>query len=90
MFTEGVLCSYIYCFYLFLGPIASVLVAIFGCRRVAIFGAIMSSVAFFLCTWSPNVQVMILLYGLLGGEFWATIYCMRGSRVGTRGPDPPP
>ena len=36
---------------------------------MAIFGAVMASVAFFLCTWAPNVQVMILLYGLIGGEY---------------------
>ena len=51
-----------------IGPIASVLVSIFGCRKVAIFGATLASIAFFLCTWSPNVRVMIVLYGLLGGE----------------------
>lgn len=55
--------------YLSIGPVSSVMVSIFGCRKVAIFGAILSSVAFFLCTWSPNVQVMILLYGLVGGKF---------------------
>ena len=55
--------------YLFSGPVASVLVSIFGCRKVAIFGAVMAAVSFFMCTWSPNVQVMILLYGLLGGKF---------------------
>lgn len=60
--------------YLGIGPVASVFVSIFGCRKVAIFGAIMSAAAFFLCTWSPNVQVMILLYGLLGGAGLGLLY----------------
>lgn len=51
------------------GPISSVLVSIFGCRQVAVFGAFLAAVAFFGCTWSPNVQVMIILYGLLGGNY---------------------
>ena len=68
------LCMTYTCTFLFsIGPIASVLVSIFGCRKVAIFGAILASIAFFLCTWSPNVRVMIVMYGLLGGEFWQVI-----------------
>ena len=35
---------------------------------MAISGALIASIAFFTCTYSPNVQVMILLYGLLGGK----------------------
>jgi len=35
---------------------------------VAIAGALLSSIAFFLCTFSPNVQVMIVVYGMLGGK----------------------
>ena len=52
------------------GLVASVLVSLFGCRKVVIFGALLSSCSFFLCTWSPNVHVMILLYGILGGKLW--------------------
>ena len=52
----------------FTGPLASVLVSLFGCRKVAIFGAILAGCSFFACTWAPNVIVMILVYGLLGGK----------------------
>ena len=54
---------------LFLGPLTSVLVSIFGCRKVVSFGAVVTCAAFFFCTWSPNVQVMIILYGLVAGEY---------------------
>ncbi|WAR04260.1 MT12B-like protein [Mya arenaria] len=55
-------------------PIASILVAVFGCRPVAIFGASLAAVSFFLCAYSPNVRVMIVVYGLLGGAGLGLLY----------------
>ncbi|XP_045207943.2 monocarboxylate transporter 3-like [Mercenaria mercenaria] len=60
--------------YLGIGPISSIMVSVFGCRQVAVFGALLSAVSFFACTWSPNVQVMIILYGLLGGAGLGLLY----------------
>lgn len=60
--------------YLGIGPLSSILVSIFGCRQVAVFGACLAAVAFFCCTYSPNVQVMIILYGLLGGAGLGLLY----------------
>ncbi|XP_052782946.1 monocarboxylate transporter 12-like [Mya arenaria] len=60
--------------YLGIGPIASILVTVYGCRPVAIFGATLASVSFFMCTFSPNVRIMILVYGLLGGAGLGLLY----------------
>lgn len=49
------------------GPIVGALANKFGCRRVAMVGAVVSAVSFFVSTFSPNVTVMILLYGFCGG-----------------------
>ena len=54
--------------YLFLpGPIVSALTNKFGCRPVAMTGAVISTIAFVLATFSPNVNILILTYGILGG-----------------------
>ncbi len=39
----------------------------FGCRAVAVAGSAWAAAAFFLSTFAPNVDVLILLYGALGG-----------------------
>ncbi|XP_053403919.1 monocarboxylate transporter 12-like [Mercenaria mercenaria] len=43
-------------------------------RKVAIFGGLLASVSLFLSTFSPNVQVMIVLYGALGGSGLGLLY----------------
>ena len=50
------------------GGVASLLVSRFGCRRVAIGGGILGTTAFLLSALSPNVDILILLYGVLGGK----------------------
>ncbi|OWF36096.1 monocarboxylate transporter 12-like [Mizuhopecten yessoensis] len=60
--------------YLSLGPVAGALVNKFGCRKVAIAGAFVSSIGLFLSTFSPNLDVMILLYGGVGGCGFGLIY----------------
>ncbi|XP_045207405.1 monocarboxylate transporter 13-like isoform X3 [Mercenaria mercenaria] len=57
-----------------LGPIAGALTNIFGCRKVAMAGAIITSISFFVCTFSPNVNVMIVLYGFCGGTGFGLMY----------------
>ena len=51
------------------GNLSSVLITLFGSRVVAIAGGVLSTVGFFLSTFSPNVPIMILLYGVIGGMF---------------------
>ncbi|XP_069115634.1 monocarboxylate transporter 9-like [Argopecten irradians] len=60
--------------YLSLGPVAGALVNKFGCRRIAISGAFVSSIGLFLSTFSPNLDIMILLYGVVGGSGFGLIY----------------
>ncbi|XP_060073577.1 monocarboxylate transporter 12-B-like [Ylistrum balloti] len=60
--------------YLSLGPVAGALVNKFGCRKIAISGAFVSSIGLFLSTFSPNLDVMILLYGVVGGCGFGLIY----------------
>ena len=55
--------------FLLSGNLSSVLITLFGSRVVAIAGGVLSTVGFFLSTFSPNVPIMILLYGVIGGMF---------------------
>jgi MFS family permease len=56
------------------GPLVSALTNKFGCRAVCITGSIMSSAAFVLSTFSPNVTVLMLTYGVMGGIGFGFIY----------------
>ncbi|XP_052805374.1 monocarboxylate transporter 12-like isoform X2 [Mya arenaria] len=60
--------------YLTVGPLVGALVNKFGCRSVAMVGGVVTSVSFFLCTFSPNVETMIVLYGLCGGIGFGLMY----------------
>ncbi|XP_033759184.1 monocarboxylate transporter 12-like [Pecten maximus] len=60
--------------YLSLGPVAGALVNKFGCRKIAISGAFVSSIGLFLSTFSPTLDVMIILYGVVGGSGFGLIY----------------
>ena len=48
-------------------PLAGALVNKFGCRPVSMFGAVMSAFGFAISTLSPNINVMMLTYGIIGG-----------------------
>ena len=50
-----------------LGPLASVLVNKYGCRRVTVCGAIVAFTGFLLSTFSPGIWMLILTYGIMGG-----------------------
>ncbi|XP_052061336.1 monocarboxylate transporter 14-like [Mytilus californianus] len=56
------------------GPIASGLVNKFGCRPVTIAGSIIASVGFLLGSFAPNLNILILTYGVLGGLGFGLIY----------------
>ena len=48
-------------------PVAGALVNKFGCRPVAMFGAVMSATGFAMSTMSANIDIMMLTYGIVGG-----------------------
>jgi len=50
------------------GPVASVLVNRFGCRIVSIVGSVIAGLFFAVSQFSPNIDVMILTYGVMGGR----------------------
>ena len=50
-----------------LGPISSVLANRYGCRTVTIIGSVVASAGFVASTFSPNIYVMILTYGVIAG-----------------------
>ena len=54
--------------FIIVGPLASVLANKYGCRAVTIAGAILAASGFLLCTFSPNIEIMILTYGIMGGN----------------------
>ena len=62
--------------YLTSGPIVGGLVNKFGCRPVCIAGAFVSCLGIALSTVSPNVPVLMLTYGVIGGFGLGVIYIL--------------
>ncbi|XP_069697848.1 monocarboxylate transporter 14 isoform X3 [Periplaneta americana] len=60
--------------YLSAGPVVSALTNKFGCRTVCIAGSVIGCVAFILSTFSPNVNVLMITYGVMGGIGFGLIY----------------
>ncbi|XP_034252721.1 monocarboxylate transporter 3 isoform X3 [Thrips palmi] len=60
--------------YLSAGPIVSALTNKYGCRAVCIAGSIIGCAAFVLSTFSPNIKVLMLTYGVMGGLGFGLIY----------------
>lgn len=60
--------------YLGVGPIASALTNKFGCRPVTIAGSVIGCVAFILAQFSPNIDYLMLTYGIMGGVGFGLIY----------------
>ena len=56
------------------GPIVGGLVNKFGCRPVCIAGGIVACVSLVLSTFAPNVPLLMLTYGLMGGFGCGMIY----------------
>ena len=50
-----------------IAPLAGALVNKFGYRPVSVFGAVWSAFGFAVSTMSPNIDVMMLTYGIIGG-----------------------
>ena len=64
------------------GPISSSLVNKFGPRKTCIAGAIVSAVSIFLSTFSPNVYLLMISYGVLGGLGLGLMYVPAVTAVG--------
>ncbi|XP_052805368.1 monocarboxylate transporter 13-like isoform X2 [Mya arenaria] len=60
--------------YLCAGPIVSGLTNKFGCRPVAMTGSLIATIAFVCARFSPNLDVLIVTYGVLGGFGFGMIY----------------
>ncbi|KAK3107138.1 hypothetical protein FSP39_007973 [Pinctada imbricata] len=60
--------------YLTIGPVVGVLANKYGCRPVAVAGSIVATVGLFSCTFAPNLDVMIFLYGAVGGAGFGLMY----------------
>jgi len=52
----------------FVGPIVSALANAFGCRAVSIAGSLVAGLFFAISHFSPNIDVMIFTYGVMGGR----------------------
>jgi predicted MFS family arabinose efflux permease len=51
------------------GPVAGAMVNRFGCRKVVVFGSILSAASYFLSVFSSDITVMVVVYGCMGGQF---------------------
>merc|ERR1719450_2992 len=64
------------------GPISSTLVNKFGPRMTCIAGAIVSAASIFISTFSPNVYVLMVTYGIVGGLGLGLMYVPAVTAVG--------
>ncbi len=51
------------------GPLVSFLLRRFSCRQVTIFGTLLSTVGFVASMFAPNIETLIITYGVVGGEW---------------------
>ncbi|CAI2355779.1 unnamed protein product [Caenorhabditis sp. 36 PRJEB53466] len=61
-------------FYFFVGPFASALCNVFGCRQVALAGSIIAAIGFLASIPAPNIYVLYLTFGLIGGAGFGMMY----------------
>ena len=66
--------SLMFGFYLLSSPISGVLINKFGCRIVCIAGCVIGALGIGLSSLSPNVAVLMLTYGVVGGYGLGTMY----------------
>ena len=52
------------------GPIVSALTNKYGCRPVCITGSIIATLAFVLSVFAPNIDILIITYGIIGGKLF--------------------
>ncbi|CAF0727671.1 unnamed protein product [Rotaria sordida] len=61
-------------FYLLSAPIASALCNKFGCRPIGIIGSFIAALAIAASVFSPNIYIMWLLFGVIGGIGMGLVY----------------
>jgi len=64
------------------GPISSILVGKFGPRKTCIAGAVVSALSIFISTYSVNVPMLMVFYGMLGGLGLGLMYVPAVTAVG--------
>jgi len=69
-------------FIMLVGPISSVMVNKFGPRLTCIAGACVSAAAIFVSTFSPNVYMLMISYGIVGGLGLGLMYVPAVTAVG--------
>ncbi|WAR04398.1 MOT9-like protein [Mya arenaria] len=52
---------------MFMGPVVSILLERYTCRQITIVGTLISVVAFVVSIFSPNVEMLIITYGIIAG-----------------------
>ena len=65
---------------MFTGPVVSALSNKYGCRAVTMSGGVVSCIAFILCTFSNDIDMLIFTYGFLGGNFIYRLCCRHTCR----------
>ncbi|KAI0236175.1 hypothetical protein LSAT2_013218, partial [Lamellibrachia satsuma] len=60
--------------YLLTGPIAGALTNKYGCRPVCMVGGVITACAFVLSTFSINITMLMLTYGVMGGFGFGLVY----------------
>uniref|UniRef100_A0A5S6R1M5 MFS domain-containing protein n=1 Tax=Trichuris muris TaxID=70415 RepID=A0A5S6R1M5_TRIMR len=61
-------------FYYFAGPFSGALVNAFGCRTVALAGALLCATGFFLSTFATSITYLYFTYGVLAGTGMGAIF----------------
>jgi MFS family permease len=56
------------------GPVTSALTNKYGCRPICMIGAIISAIGFIGAAYSPNLQLLLVTYGLIAGVGFGMLY----------------
>ncbi|XP_048249886.1 monocarboxylate transporter 12-like [Haliotis rufescens] len=57
-----------------MGPLVSFLLRRFSCRQVTIFGTLLSTIGFVTSMFAPNVETLIITYGVIGGIGFSMVF----------------
>ncbi|XP_076435220.1 monocarboxylate transporter 12-like [Babylonia areolata] len=60
--------------YLLIGPVVSFFINRHGCRKVSLLGCVIAAASFILSTLCPTIELVILVYGLVGGIGLGCLY----------------
>lgn len=63
-----------FAFLLTIAPLASALCNKFGCQLIGIIGGIISAVSVAASVYAPNIKIMWLLFGFIGGIAMGLVY----------------